>query len=116
MRPAGLAAYAKRTEENSAVYGYEQRESATLGDEFEQRFKEHKAAWRFFEAQPASYRKGAIWWVVSAKKAETRLRRLAALIDDSANGRTIPLLTRPRGADDGTGKRGDGKAGCSAAD
>jgi hypothetical protein len=36
-----------------------------------------------------------MWWVVSAKREETRQRRLATLIDDSAHGRTIPPLTRP---------------------
>jgi hypothetical protein len=32
---------------------------------------------------------------VSAKKPETRRKRLATLIDDSANGRTVKPLTRP---------------------
>lgn len=49
----------------------------------------HAAAWAFWQAQPPSYQKGAAWWVVSAKKDETRRSRLATLIDDCANGRLI---------------------------
>ena len=52
-------------------------------------------AWQFFQAQPRSYRQAAIRWVLSAKKLETRQSRLARLIDDSAQGRTVPPLTRP---------------------
>ena len=96
MHPAGLAAFERRTEQNSGIYSFEQTGELVLGEDFERRFRENQSAWRYFEDQPASYRKAAIWWVISAKKEETRLRRLAVLIDDSANGRTIPLLTRPK--------------------
>ena len=34
------------------------------------RFRANESAWTFFQAQPASYRKAATWWVVSAKKPE----------------------------------------------
>jgi len=55
--------------------------------------KRNRAAWTFFQAQTTYYRKTAIWWVVSAKKEETRLRRLDKLIEDSSKGRAIsPLL------------------------
>ena len=54
------------------------------------------AAWEFFQAQAAWYRKAATWWVISAKQEATRQKRLATLIDDSANGRTIRSLTRVR--------------------
>ena len=96
MRPAGLKAFEARTEENSGIYSYEQGDNAALGDEFERRFQANEVAWRFFQAQPPGYRRTAIWWVVSAKKEETRHRRLATRIDDSAHGRTIALLTRRR--------------------
>ena len=94
MQPAGLKAFENCTQENSGVYSYEQCHNATLGDDFEAQFQANEDAWRFFQAQPPGYRKTAIWWVVSAKKDETRRKRLATLIDDSARGRTIPLLTR----------------------
>ena len=101
MRPAGRAAFEQRAEERSGVYAYEQRDEVTLGDDFERQFRAHEQAWAFFQAQPAWYRKAATWWVVSAKKDETKRRRLATLVEDSAHRRTIPQLTRrpkPSGA------------------
>ena len=95
MRPAGLDVFARRTEARSGIYSYEQRGEATLGDDFERQFRANEQAWAFFQARPASYRKAAIWWVVSAKKDETKRKRLATLIEDSAHGRTVPPLTRP---------------------
>ena len=93
MRPAGLAAFEKRTDDRSAVYSYEQKE-AQLGPEYEEQFRANKAAWKWFQGQPPYYRKTAIRWVVSAKREETRLKRLATLIEDSEHERTIPPLTR----------------------
>ncbi|HEX7241674.1 MAG TPA: YdeI/OmpD-associated family protein [Longimicrobiaceae bacterium] len=95
MRPAGLRAYKARTEDNSRIYAYEQKEAAALTPEEEAAFRAEAAAWEFFQARPAGYRKTATWWVVSAKKEETRAKRLATLIDDSAHGRTLAQLTRP---------------------
>jgi uncharacterized protein YdeI (YjbR/CyaY-like superfamily) len=94
MRPAGLAAFERRSEERSGVYSHEQGDAARLDEESERRFRANEKAWEFFQAQPASYRRAAVWSVVSAKRAETRERRLATLIDDSAHGRTIRQLTR----------------------
>jgi uncharacterized protein YdeI (YjbR/CyaY-like superfamily) len=94
MRPAGLDAFARRTEDRSEVYSFEQRGSPELGEEFERLFRADPAAWDFFQAQPAGYRRTATWWVVSAKKDETRRKRLATLIEDSAQRRTIRQLTR----------------------
>ena len=98
MRPAGLAAFERRSDDRTAIYSYEQRKTATLEPEQEQRFKANKKAWEWFQAQPPSYRRTATYWVISAKKAETRQRRLERLIADSAAGRTIPPLTPRRGS------------------
>jgi uncharacterized protein YdeI (YjbR/CyaY-like superfamily) len=95
MHPAGLAAFERRAEERSGIYSYEQRHTATLDEAQECRFRANRRAWDFFQSQPASYRMAAVWWVVSAKREETRLRRLDTLIEDSARGRTVPPLTRP---------------------
>jgi uncharacterized protein YdeI (YjbR/CyaY-like superfamily) len=95
MRPAGLKAFEGRKEEKSGIYAYEQRAQAHLDEAALQEFHAHPRAWEFFQNQSNSYRKAAIWWVVSAKKEETRHARLARLIEDSENGRTIPPLTRP---------------------
>jgi uncharacterized protein YdeI (YjbR/CyaY-like superfamily) len=94
MRSAGLEAFERRTDDMSAIYSYEQRRNAALDPALERRFRGNREAWTFFESQPAGYRRAAIHWVVSAKKDETRERRLAALIGDSEHGRTIPPLTR----------------------
>lgn len=94
MQPSGTAAYESRTEAKSGIYAYEQRQAATLPEEMERRFRRNRKAWTFFQAQPAGYRRTATWWVVSAKREDTRARRLATLITDSAAGRAIQRLAR----------------------
>jgi uncharacterized protein YdeI (YjbR/CyaY-like superfamily) len=95
MTPAGHAAFAKRTDEGSAVYSHEQRRQARLEPEQEARFRAHARAWEWFQSRPPSYRRSALHWVTSAKRPETRERRLATLIEDSEAGRTVKPLTRP---------------------
>ena len=95
MQPAGLKAFEARTKDNSGIYSYEQRNEATFEEAHEAQFRSNVAAWAFFESRPRSYRQAAIRWVESAKREETRARRLAALIEDSGAGRTIGPLTRP---------------------
>jgi uncharacterized protein YdeI (YjbR/CyaY-like superfamily) len=95
MRPAGLRAFEARTDDRSAIYSYEQRQEAKLAPEEERELRAEERAWEFFRAQPPSYRKTAIWWVVSAKRDETRRRRLGTLIEDSATGLRIRQLRRP---------------------
>jgi uncharacterized protein YdeI (YjbR/CyaY-like superfamily) len=95
MRPAGQKAFEARASDRSAIYSYEQRSTAELGAEFERQFRSNKKAWAFFQSQPPGYRRTATYWVVSAKREETRRKRLATLIDDSAHGRTIRPLTSP---------------------
>ncbi len=96
MHPAGLTAFEKRTA--TGVYSFEQADHRGLDPRYEAMLKKNRKAWAFFQAQPPGYRRTASWWVVSAKKEETRLRRLQALIRDSAAGRRIGLLTsaKPR--------------------
>jgi len=88
MQPAGLAAFDARREDRSRTYSYEQAEAA-LSDEFGATFRANPAAWDFFQSQAPSYRRIATYWVVSAKREETRRKRLATLIEDSAAGRRI---------------------------
>lgn len=89
MQPAGLKAFARRTDEKSAIYSYEQRKNATLGEAYEPTFRRNRKAWDFFQDQAPSYRRVCSWWVISAKQEETRLRRLAELIASSAKGRRV---------------------------
>src|SRR6266566_785755 len=83
MQPAGLKAFAARKEYRSGIYSYEQR-SPELVEPYAGKFKRNKAAWKFFQAQPPSYRKMMNWFIVSAKLEETRLKRLDKLIEASA--------------------------------
>jgi uncharacterized protein YdeI (YjbR/CyaY-like superfamily) len=96
VRPAGVAAFERRSEARTGIYSYERREPAELDPAMTERFRANARAWTWFEAQPPWYRRTATHWVISAKKAETRERRLQRLIDDSAAGRAVPPLTRPR--------------------
>ena len=93
MQPAGLKAYEARKEYKSGIYSYEQR-SAELPAPYDEKLRQNKEAWDFFYAQSASYRKIAFWWIVCAKKEETRLKRLEKLIEDSAQGRRLEGFTR----------------------
>ena len=88
MKPAGLAVFANRRADRSG-YSYKQFTTSALAPEQEKRFRKNAAAWRFFSAQPPGYRGIATFWVVNAKKEETRERRLATLIADSAAGRRL---------------------------
>lgn len=93
MQPAGLAAFNARSGERSGVYAFEQA-SIRLDPESERRFRANRAAWKFFEAQPPWYRRTATWWVINAKREETKLKRLNTLIHDSEEQRTLRQLTR----------------------
>jgi uncharacterized protein YdeI (YjbR/CyaY-like superfamily) len=93
MREPGMRAYEQRTEARSRTYAHEQGEIA-FPEEMRQRFQEHPDAWAFFQNQAPWYQRAATWWVISAKREETRERRLATLIEDSANERRIRSLDR----------------------
>jgi uncharacterized protein YdeI (YjbR/CyaY-like superfamily) len=93
MTPAGEAAFAARREDRTAVYTYERRDEAAFGEEQETTFRASKKAWEWFGEQSPSYRHLATFWVVSAKRPNTRARRLATLIECSAEGRRVPALT-----------------------
>jgi uncharacterized protein YdeI (YjbR/CyaY-like superfamily) len=89
MTPAGRAAFARREEARSGVYSYENRHLAELDPARQAMFKKNAVAWEFFSKQPPSYRQTAIYWVMNAKRDETRSSRLARLIDASAHNRRI---------------------------
>jgi len=95
MHPAGERAFAARTPERTGVYSFERHQAAKLSRAEGIRFRKNARAFVFFEAQPPWYRRTALHWVVSAKREETRQRRLDTLISDSAAGSTIGPLRRP---------------------
>ena len=86
MRPAGEAAFAARRADRTGVYSFERDEDPALAADEEERFRVNPDAWAWFTAKAPSFRKQALHWVVSAKRPETRERRLATLIEDSAAG------------------------------
>jgi uncharacterized protein YdeI (YjbR/CyaY-like superfamily) len=92
MTEAGRAAFDRRRDDRTAVYSYEQRHLAAFDRAAERRFRSNRKAWTYWQAQSPSYRKNATFWVMSAKREETRQRRLAKLIEDSAAGRLVPPL------------------------
>ena len=95
MLPAGLKAFDLRTDVRSGGYSYENRKAAVLSEVAEKQFRSHSKAWKFFQGQPAGYRKTAIWWVISAKRDVTRQKRLEILIADSeASRRTGAVLPK----------------------
>jgi uncharacterized protein YdeI (YjbR/CyaY-like superfamily) len=94
MQAAGRKAFALRT--GPAGYSYEQRKSIQLDAAHEKQFRANKSAWNFFQAQPPGYRRLATFWVMSAKREETRVKRLSQLIELSAGQRRIPQLVRSR--------------------
>jgi uncharacterized protein YdeI (YjbR/CyaY-like superfamily) len=95
VQPAGRLAFEARAGERSGVYSYEAQERPQLTPAFMAQLHASAGARSDFESRPPWYQRAAVHWVMTAKKEETRVRRMATLIECSAAGRTIPLLTRP---------------------
>ena len=95
MQPAGLEAFAKRDPKKSAIYSYERTKASEflLDDETMSAIKSDKKAWAFFDAQAPWYKRTSAHWVVSAKRAETKAKRLATLIECCRKGKKIPPLS-----------------------
>lgn len=96
MKPSGLKAFNERDGKRTEQYSFEQRNDPKLPRDLEKRFKENKKAWLYLTSQAPWYQRTSIWWVISAKKYETRMKRLSTLINDSEHGRPIPSLDRKK--------------------
>lgn len=94
MTAAGQKAFDAREAARTGVYSFE-RKPTSLPPVLRQRFRANRAAWRYFEQEAPWYRRTSLHWVMSARKEETRERRLATLIQCSAEGVRIPQLRRP---------------------
>ncbi len=88
IAPPGAAAYARFDADAHPPYSFEARPEA-FPPEMEEAFRAHAAAWDFFQAQPPGYRRTSIHWVTSARRPETRARRLARLVEASAEGKRL---------------------------
>lgn len=96
MHAAGLEAYARRDPERTGLYAFENRPKE-LSPEFQKTFRQHNKAWKFFEEMPPSFKRTTIFWIMSAKKEETRLRRLNHVIENSEKGvRSGVLVAKPK--------------------
>jgi uncharacterized protein YdeI (YjbR/CyaY-like superfamily) len=94
LMPAGRRAFDARDAAKTGVYSFERALAATLAPSDEKRLRADPAAWAYFEKQPPSYRRAAYHWVISAKRDDTRTRRLDTLVADSAAGRWVKPLRR----------------------
>lgn len=98
----GRAAFERFDPKKHRAYSFEARPEA-FPPELERVFRKNRAAWKRFMEQPPGYRRTAIHWVSSAKREETRLRRLGQLVDVSKDGRRLPQISgRARDSQDGT--------------
>jgi uncharacterized protein YdeI (YjbR/CyaY-like superfamily) len=94
VHPSGRAAFDRRDDARSRIYSYE-NQSRGFDAATESEFRKHASAWKFFEAQPPSYRRTAGHWVMSAKRDETRRRRLERLIASSRAGERLAPFVPP---------------------
>jgi uncharacterized protein YdeI (YjbR/CyaY-like superfamily) len=95
MQAAGKAAFERRDKTPPARYSFE-RAQVAFDAPFEKQFRANARAWAFFQAEAPWYRRVVTHWVTSAKKPETRQRRLETLIADSAAGRRIAQLPQKK--------------------
>jgi len=91
--PAGQGAFDAKKEKHTNRYSFEQG-TLTLLPAYEKKFKSNKTAWEFFQSLPPSVKKPSIWYVMSAKREDTQLRRLFKLMRCSEKGQRIPELRR----------------------
>ena len=92
MQPKGLAAFQARREGRSGIYSHEQGD-VEMPEPYLALRQANPAAWEFYQKQPPSYRKAVNWWVASAKKEETRRKRLDSLAAYSARAERVPQFT-----------------------
>jgi uncharacterized protein YdeI (YjbR/CyaY-like superfamily) len=92
MKPEGLKAYEARGSKAGLNYSYETRQP--FDPALKAQFEGNAKAWAFFTAQPPGYQRIATWWVMNAKREETRVKRLKTLIADSAAGRRLGVAEK----------------------
>jgi uncharacterized protein YdeI (YjbR/CyaY-like superfamily) len=93
MKPAGLHLFNNRTDAQG--YSSEHRR-VPLAREYEEQIKANQHAWTYYSNLAPSYKRDSIWWVMSAKKEETRLKRLGILISSSEARLKIASLQKKK--------------------
>jgi uncharacterized protein YdeI (YjbR/CyaY-like superfamily) len=91
MTDAGRRAFEERLAAKTGVYSFE-NEQRELPPEYAERLS--GAAREYLESRPPWYRRGSAHWITSAKREETRLKRLNQLIECSEKGLDVPPLRR----------------------
>ena len=93
MTKAGRAVFAAREEARTGIYSFE-RAAMTLSPALAKRFRSNHSAWAHFQSEPPWYRRTCVFWVMSAKRDDTRLRRLDQLMLWAGKSTRIPALRR----------------------
>jgi uncharacterized protein YdeI (YjbR/CyaY-like superfamily) len=107
MQAAGLAAFGAREASRSGIYSFEQN-TVELPEPYASLLRSSASASAHWDRQPASYKKAAAWWVISAKQDATRNRRVQSLIEYSAQGERLPQFVSTK-ASSATSSRGSSK-------
>lgn len=90
LAPAGLAAW-RAASKQPAGYSFESKPAA-LPKPYLTRFAANSKAYAYFQSEAPWYRRTTSFYVMSAKQEETRLRRLARLIECCEHGQRIGVL------------------------
>ncbi len=89
MQPPGLEAFNSRQE---AAAGYSYENHGPDMEVVESALKANRKAWTYWQKMPPWYKRTVTFWVTSAKRAETRQRRLRELVFDCSQGKRIRAL------------------------
>ena len=93
VHDAGRAARSKWDDSKQSGYSHEAG-LIELDAVSRRQLKANAKAWAFWQAQIPSYRKMVAGWLRSPKREETRVSRLATLIDCCARGKAIPMVAK----------------------
>jgi uncharacterized protein YdeI (YjbR/CyaY-like superfamily) len=89
---AGLAVFDPSAPESASVTGQSIRRGATpIPQEIQQKLQQNEAAWATFSQLPPSHQRQYIGWIMSAKKEETRQRRLEEALARLAQGLRLSM-------------------------
>ena len=88
MKPAGLAAFKRRDEERTRRH-HAARDNPTLDAASLRALKADKKAYAYFQAMPPGRKRLYTFWIASAKRDNTRAKRLAVVLERCRTGKPI---------------------------
>ncbi|MGH7605093.1 MAG: YdeI/OmpD-associated family protein [Gemmatimonadaceae bacterium] len=89
MRPTGLKEIERARDDGRWDAAYDSPSAATVPPDFEKAMKKHPAAKKFFATLNSANRYAILWRIQTAKKPETRARRIEAFIAMLEKGETL---------------------------